>query len=132
MYVADTLCLLASVEAHQGDHAEALAHYQESLAEARQMGNRLVIAPSLEGLAAVVAAQGEFTWAARLWGAAESLREALGTPLPPVDRAGYERSFAPARISLGEKAFAAAWAEGRSMTLDQVLTALAPTERRPR
>jgi ATP/maltotriose-dependent transcriptional regulator MalT len=122
MYVAETLGLLASVSAQQGDHAAAHAHYQESLAEARQMGNRLVIAPSLEGLAAVVATQGEVSWAARLWGAAERLREALGTPLPPVDRADYERSVAAARISLGEKAFAAAWAEGRRMTLDQVLT----------
>ena len=82
MYVAETLSFIESVEAHQGDLAEALAHYEESLAEARQMDNRLIIAPGLEGLAAVVAAQGEVTWAARLWGAAERLREALGTPLP--------------------------------------------------
>jgi DNA-binding CsgD family transcriptional regulator len=62
----------------------------------------------------------------RLWGAADALREAMGTPIPPVYRADYERSVAAARAQLGEKAFAAAWAEGRSMTPEQALTAKEP------
>ena len=62
-------------------------------------------------------------WAARLWGAAESLREAIGMPLPPVDRVDYERSVAAARAQLGEKTFVAAWEEGRTMTAEQALAA---------
>ena len=122
-YVAEVFCLLAGVEAHQGNHAAARSHYEESLAEAREMGNRLVIAPSLEGLAGVVAAQGEFTWAVRLWGAAEALRETIGAPLPPVECPSYEQVVTAARIHIGEKAFAAAWAEGRTMIPEQALTA---------
>ena len=71
----------------------------------------------------MVAAQGEFTWAARLLGTTEALREALGTPLPPVERAAYERSVAATRAQLGEKPFAAAWARGRTMTPEQALAA---------
>jgi predicted ATPase len=48
---------------------------------------------SLEAMASMMAVQGEPTWAAQLWGAAEALRERLGTPMPPVDRADYERSW---------------------------------------
>jgi DNA-binding NarL/FixJ family response regulator len=42
-------------------------------------------------------------------------------PIPPVYRAGYERAVATARAQLGEQAFATAWAEGRTMTLEHVL-----------
>jgi ATP/maltotriose-dependent transcriptional regulator MalT len=125
-YVAEVLCLLASVEAHQGDYTAARVRYKESLALAREIGNKLAIAPALEGLGGVVVAKGEFTWAAWLWGVAEGLREALGTPLPPVDRDAYERSVAIAGLQLGEKIFAAAWAEGRGMSLEQVLAAQEP------
>ena len=62
-------------------------------------------------------------WAAGLWGAAEALRETIGTPLPPVERDTYERSVAAVRTQLGEKAFATAWAEGRAMTPEQAFAA---------
>ncbi len=37
--------------------------------------------------------------------------------------ADYERSLSAARVHLGERAFAAAWAQGRSMTSEQALAA---------
>jgi predicted ATPase/class 3 adenylate cyclase/DNA-binding CsgD family transcriptional regulator len=117
-----SLCLLARVEARQGKHAAARALYEESLTFPGKV-DTVWIASSLEGLASVVAAQDELAWAARLWGAAEVLREAIGTPLPPVERPAYEGSVAAARSHLGEKIFAAAWAEGRTMTPEQALEA---------
>jgi DNA-binding NarL/FixJ family response regulator len=45
----------------------------------------------------------------------------MGAPMPPVERADYERALATARALLGEKTFAAAWEEGRTMTLEQAL-----------
>ncbi len=68
----------------------------------------------------MVAVQGEPTRAARLWGTAERLRDTIRSPIPPVERALYERSIAAASTQLGEKAFAAAWVEGRSMPLEYV------------
>ena len=93
------------------------------------MGDDLNIPSYLEGLADVVAVQGESLWAAQLWGAAETLREAMGTPIPPVYHGDYERSIAAARVQLGEKAFAAAWAEGRKMTPEQAFAARGRTSR---
>jgi DNA-binding CsgD family transcriptional regulator len=105
----------------QGDHTAARAFYEESLATASAVGDKLNMASCLEGLASVVATQGEPAWAARLWGAAEFLREAIGAPIPPVERVDYERSVAAARASLDEKTFAAAWAEGGTMSPEQAL-----------
>jgi DNA-binding CsgD family transcriptional regulator len=64
--------------------------------------------------------------AIQLWGAAQSLRQAIGAPIPPVDRATYERCMATARAQLGEKAFAKAWAEGQTMILEQILAVEGP------
>jgi predicted ATPase/serine/threonine protein kinase/DNA-binding CsgD family transcriptional regulator len=121
------LCLLARVEANQGYYPIARTLYEESLATAaRGVDDMGLIASCLEGLAAVVAAQGELAWGARLWGAAETHRETIGVPLPPVERPAYEGSVSTARNHLGEKSFAAAWAEGRAMTPEQSLDAKGP------
>jgi len=117
---------LARILASQGDRAAARALYQESLALLHKIGNKVFIAACLEGLGAVGAVQGQPAWAARLWGAAEALRQHIGAPLPPVYRADYERSVASARALLGEKPFAAAWAQGRGMTPEQALATQTP------
>ena len=76
-------------------------------------------------------------WAARLWGAAEVMRETIGEPLSPVEQASYERAIKNARRRLGVRAFAAAWAQGRTLTPDQALqvqlprTALPPSPSTP-
>ncbi len=121
---AESLFLLARVEAHQGDNVAARALYEQSLAIAIVEGNsKHDIDLFLEGLAGVVAAQGEPAWAARLYGAAEALRDANSIPIVPVYRAEYERSVAATRAQLGEQAFADVWAEGRAMTPEQALAA---------
>jgi predicted ATPase/class 3 adenylate cyclase len=116
-----TLSALADVEVRQGNQQAARALYEESLAVAKAIGDTWAITSCFVGLARLVASQGELIWAARLWGTAEALREGLGTPLPPVYRADYERAVAAARTQLGEQAFATAWAEGRTMTLEQAV-----------
>jgi ATP/maltotriose-dependent transcriptional regulator MalT len=123
--IAQVLVGLAKVEAHRGDLATARVLYEESLSVARVV-YKLDIASGLEGLANVVAAQGEFAWATRLWGAAEALRDTMGAPLPPLERPDYEHAMATARTALGEEAFTAAWAEGRTMTPEQALAARGP------
>jgi ATP/maltotriose-dependent transcriptional regulator MalT len=114
---------LARILASQGDRVAARALYQESFALLHKIDNKVFIAACLEGLGAVGAVQGQPAWAARLWGAAEALRQHIGAPLPPVYRADYERSVAAVRANLGGKPFDAAWAEGRAMTPVQALAA---------
>ncbi len=116
------LSMLGKVAVLQGDDAAAQALYQEALASGFEEYNSFC----LEGLAEVAKREGKPVWAARLWGAAEALREAIGEPIPPIERADYERSVTAARAQLGEQAFAAAWAEGRTMTPEQALAAREP------
>jgi len=47
--------------------------------------------------------------------------ETLGARPPIAQGAEYERTMAEGRAALGEAAFAAAWAEGRAMSLEQAL-----------
>jgi predicted ATPase/class 3 adenylate cyclase len=117
-----------------GEYGRARACYRESLVWLQKRRDMPRVAVGLEGLAQVAAAEGDAEEAARLFGTAGALREAIGSPLAPVDRAEYDRSVAAVRAVLGEVAFAAAWAAGRAMSLEQA-TALAlqqptpPTER---
>ncbi len=80
----------------------------------------------MESLAAVAMVRREPARAARLFGAAAALREAVGLPREPIDQRPYERHVAEVRTALSEAQFTAAWAEGRTMTLeDAVAEALA-------
>jgi tetratricopeptide (TPR) repeat protein len=121
-----SLYALAQVVEAGGADARAQSLYEEGIAVARKEGNRQTVAFGLEGLARVVAVQGELSWAARLWGAAETLRETSGTPIAPRERPAYESSVTAARAQLGEKFFAIAWAEGRLMTPGQALATRDP------
>lgn len=125
--IAWVLSILARVEAWQGDHAAALALYEESLAIARKIGSKLNIAICLEGVARVLATGKEPARAAQLWGAAEAIRETIGAPIWPVERSSYELSIAAVHARLGEKAYVAAWAEGRTMLLEETLVAQGST-----
>ncbi|PLS79653.1 MAG: hypothetical protein CYG59_12140, partial [Chloroflexi bacterium] len=75
----------------------------------------------LEGLAGVAAACGQAERTARLRAAAEALHEAVGAPLSPADRARYEQYLAAAGAQLDTAMFAAAWAEGRVILLEQAI-----------
>jgi hypothetical protein len=54
-----------------------------------------------------------------LCGAAEAVRESLDTPLPPCHRPEFQRCVEHLRFRLGEAGFAATWAAGRAMTLEE-------------
>lgn len=117
------LILSGQVHALQGEEITAYHLYEESLALARETKQRWIIAACLEGLAMMLARWSEIVQATRLWGKAEALRDAVHVPIPPIEYLDYESSLAPVREQLGEKAFAAAWAEGQTMTLERVLSA---------
>ena len=79
------------------------------------------VAASLEGLAFLEARQGVLPQAVQIWGAAHALREAIGAPMYPVYRGGYEHALTQVHAQLGEQTFRKAWAEGRLMTPEQAL-----------
>ncbi len=121
--LASTRALLGQVLAVEGDHTAARTIFEESLLQGLAVVD---IAPMVEGLAFVVEEQGETPWAVRLLAAAAALRDFLGTPLPPLSRADYERCIAATQAQLGEQTFAVTWAEGRGMTWEQALAVRGP------
>ena len=119
--IADSLDNLAGLVAPTGDVARAAALHVEALILRRDLGDRLSLAYSLDSTAGTVARAGRAEAGARLFGAAERLREVLGAPLPPSERDRYEKGVAFARAPLAADDFAAAWAAGRSLSLDDAI-----------
>jgi predicted ATPase/DNA-binding SARP family transcriptional activator/uncharacterized protein HemY len=118
--IAYSLHYLGSVAFQQGDYGAARGLFEESMTIRRELGEKWCIASLLEEFVKL-AAQRQPERAARLWGAAEALREAIGTPLPPKERKEYGRQIAALREALGEKGFVAAWAEGQAMMLEEAI-----------
>jgi DNA-binding CsgD family transcriptional regulator/tetratricopeptide (TPR) repeat protein len=119
--VAIALANLASVAATRGNAIQATALYRESIALNWQCGDAAGIADGLAGLARIAITLGEAERATRLLGAAESLRQTVGVPIPRMIRVGQERAVAAARARLGEETFAAAWAAGRALPIEQAV-----------
>lgn len=119
--VAIVLHDMGLVAQRQGDVARARELYLEALQLVRETSPLRVIAMSLENLAGVAGAQGQPARSARLLGAAEALRRAAGCPIVGADRFDYERFIAAARAGLDGESFAAAWAQGRAMTMEQAI-----------
>jgi predicted ATPase len=112
---------LGVVALHQGHVRQAAAFSQEGLVLYRKHGVKRGMIDCLEVLAGVAGSAGQPTWAARLFGATQVLREAVGTCREYIDQIEYDRHVAVTRAKLDEATFAAAWAEGRAMTLEQAM-----------
>jgi hypothetical protein len=89
------------------------------------LGDKRWIASCLESLAEVTSVLDDSLKrqerAALLFGAATVLREAIGAPVETDERDAHERKVMAVRAALGEAAFAAAWAEGHQMPLEQAV-----------
>jgi tetratricopeptide (TPR) repeat protein len=105
----------------RGKYASARALHSEASAIWQWAGMRFGVPLSLEALASLATAQSQVERAARLFGAAEALQELFHFILAPADRADHDRDVATVRAALGEEAFAAVWAEGRAMTMEQAI-----------
>ena len=117
--IAGSLYRLALVYHEQGEYAQARSLHAESLALSRELENRIAVAHSLEGMARLSAATSDGMRAARLWGAAEVMSGVQDTVVPPDERTRYQQEIAATRTQLGNGAFAAAWAEGQAMSLEE-------------
>jgi tetratricopeptide (TPR) repeat protein len=114
------LALLGMLAAGAGEHNRATDWLDEALVLARELRDPRIAAHAAEGLAWVAASAARAAAAARLLGAAEALFAAAGTALSPPQRADHERASNLARTALGEAGFAAAWAAGSALSLDEV------------
>jgi predicted ATPase/DNA-binding CsgD family transcriptional regulator len=113
----------------QGDGERATPLFEEGLRLRREIKDSEGVAGSLEGLAAIAGTRGLLARGARLLGVAEALRQAIGAPVPMTERPAYDSMLTRVRDGLQAEAFAAAWAEGQAMSLnDAVAYALATEE----
>ena len=119
--IALALTMLAGVALAQGDIEPATALYQESMALHCRLEDKIGVAEDLEGMAAIGCRNGEFTHAALLSAAAAALRATLGAPLTPATRTRHDEVVTTTRHALGKTAFAAAWAEGAALPMEQAL-----------
>jgi hypothetical protein len=99
--------------------------FREGLALAQEGGFKAHVVDFLRGLGAVAGLQGEARQAAELFGAAERLQEAVGTPNYPSG-AAYQRARAAVRTKLDEANWEAAWEIGRAGSLDKAVASVLP------
>jgi non-specific serine/threonine protein kinase len=101
-----------------GDHALAAMHWSEGLALTGERGDMRQIADALSGIAGVATIWGDYRSALLLFGAAEALRERVGTAmLWPFDVAATGRGLTALRNAVGEETATATLAEGRRLSL---------------
>jgi predicted ATPase len=112
---------LAHLERYEGHYQEAKAMYQESIVEWKRIGHRAAIAHQLECFASIAKIEEQGQRAARLFGAAESLREKIDIPMTAMEHVEYEREISDLKAGMDEKVFESSWAEGRDMTMEQAI-----------
>ena len=105
----------------QHDARRSTAFLHDALKLLIDLGDRVGIAWCLAGLAGAAVLDEAPLRAARLWGAAEALRQSIGCRPAPAGRATREQLMAAARAQLGDSAFDAAWAAGQTLTLEQAV-----------
>jgi predicted ATPase/class 3 adenylate cyclase len=120
---AMALFVLGVTELRRGNLERGATLLEEGAQISRELGDRLGAPYFAEGLAKLSAMRSRPVRAARLWGAAEALREHEGVSLSKFDRdnVDYERDLALVRSALDETTFDAAWAEGRAMSFEQAV-----------
>jgi DNA-binding CsgD family transcriptional regulator len=99
-----------------------------------ERGDLRQVADALSGIANVATAWDDSRAALLIFGAADAIRERMGTPmLSPLDIGPAERSLGVLQASLGEQAVAAGLREGRALSLPEAIAVAdevaAPAER---
>jgi predicted ATPase/DNA-binding SARP family transcriptional activator len=115
-WACEQLGLLAAVD---GDPA-AIHLLRRSLELHNELRDRWRMSSVLEDLAAIALALGRTRPAARLQGAAETVRDAIGTVIAPCERPQHLQTAAALRAALGQDAFAAYRQQGLHATLDEL------------
>jgi non-specific serine/threonine protein kinase len=126
------LTFLAQATWRQGHqvHAEALA--REAATCKLMIDDRHGLAMVLETLAWMATECGRHGRAATLLGCAEQVRGQIAVTLMDVYRPQHDRSVTATVHAIGEKAFDAAFARGRAMTIDEGVAFAVADEQPPK
>ncbi len=112
---------LGRVLRSMGDHESAAEVYRESLIICSEVGLQWEMTECLVGIAVLGISEGRAGWSVRLLAAANALLKATEVVSTVADQAEFDQLVTRLRGNLGEEAFAAAWTEGRAMTMKQAV-----------
>lgn len=112
---------LGYMELRDGNYERATALFKDGLSALRDVKEKWFVARAVETLAISAAMQNDCLRAARLFGAGETLREAVGASVQEFYRPDYDRGITVAREDLGKEAWEDARAQGRTMTLEEAI-----------
>jgi predicted ATPase/class 3 adenylate cyclase len=117
-----TLTALAYLALEQGRVPDALSMYKDALCIDRDRGVLLQTAFDLVRFARALAlAGGADADAARLLSCAEAMRDEIGAGTPPFLAKLIEEALVAIQTELDDAAFAAAWEEGKALTVDEAV-----------
>ncbi len=102
-----------------GNAGQAHLCMRESLVLFHKLGAKVDICLTLDGIAAAAAMRGDAEQAARLFGAAHAIRDAINVDYAAITDRHYARHREEARARMGEAAWSAAWEAGASLSMDQ-------------
>lgn len=120
---AQCLTLMGIAALSRGDAEDAARAYEQTLPLLRQLKDKIGIFYSMIGSAGVAVLRNRPARAARLFGAGDAARKAIGHPTQPLERINldYESYLNAARAKMGETAFEAAFSEGQAMSYEQAI-----------
>jgi DNA-binding CsgD family transcriptional regulator len=105
----------------QGEQKQAESDAHDALTRAAEIEAHLCVPDILEVLADLAGEAGSYRDAARLFGAAQVIRQRIGVVRFKIYEAGYQASVSALRDALGEKDFDAAWAEGAALSTEEAI-----------
>jgi predicted ATPase/uncharacterized protein HemY len=115
------LAHLGYVCLREGELAQARHFFLKSLHKFREMEYKIGVDFTLEGLASLAVSQKQPARAVRLFAWTEATRAAMQNPRPPSEQADVARDMAAIREMMNEEAYAAAYAEGKAMTMEKAV-----------
>jgi DNA-binding CsgD family transcriptional regulator len=118
--VALTTC--ARVAIAEGDLQRAERDAHDALACAADIEAQLGVPDIFDCLACLAAEATSYSEAARLFGAAEAVRQRTGEVRFKIYQADYEASVAALRDAMGQDDFDGAWAQGAALSTEEAIT----------
>jgi predicted ATPase/class 3 adenylate cyclase len=131
IYLSWALTGRARVLMAEGQSRQAESDAHDALARAAENQARICVPDVLEILADLAGKSGRRPLAARLFGAAQGIRQRIGVVRFKIYDNGYQTSVSSLRDAMAQKDFDAAWAEGAALSTEEAI-AYAQSVRRGR
>ena len=112
---------LAYAILRQGEIQRAFSLFEDSIRNTQKAGFMIALIYAMEGLASLNVNQEQPERAAQLFAWADTMREKISNPRPPVEQDSVERDLAVIRSKLNDADFAKLSTEGRAMTTEQAI-----------